>query len=91
MPQTQPARIQDNTRFHPLDGRAKPGKAKTTHDMKSDDWVSRAQTKPNAKAHDQTMAQWTSEWHRSEIDVPQGAPQLTDVNLSGVDSSRERA
>ena len=49
------------------------------------------QTKPNAKAHDQTMAQWNTECHRNESGMPREARQLTDVNVSGVNPSRERA
>ena len=54
-------------------------------------WVSKLHTKPNATAQDQTMAQWTTEYHRSEIGMPREARELTDVNESGVNLSRERA
>lgn len=91
MPQIQPAKIQGSARFHLFKGSANPGRPRSTHNRGKDVLVSKLHTKPNAKAHDQTMAQWNTECHRNESGMLREARQLTDVNVSGVSPSRERA
>ena len=67
------------------------GRPRSTHNRGKDVWVCKLHTKPNTKAHDQTMAQWNTECHRNKSGMLREARQLTDVNVSGVSPSRERA